>query len=204
MTMQRRAVASPASSSRRRRLDLVGAGAACCCWAPGTWQTVVHAAPRRCADDVLRVTGRTVDAAPTALALVALAGVVAVLATRGLVARGVVGARASRSPGSASVWRAVAAMSALSARAARRDARAGDRHRDGRRSATAGRRWARTPAWPVLRRAVRRARGRWPACCVAARGAPAGPAMSARYDGAAAGAAREPDATTRQRRRGAR
>ena len=55
-------------------------------------------------DDMLPVTGRTVDAAPTAMALVALAGVVAVIATRG-VARRVVGAVIALA-GAGIVWRA--------------------------------------------------------------------------------------------------
>jgi uncharacterized membrane protein (TIGR02234 family) len=52
-----------------------------------TWQTLTTARPRPLADDVLHVTGRTIDAAPTALALIALAGVAAVIATRGMVRR---------------------------------------------------------------------------------------------------------------------
>jgi uncharacterized membrane protein (TIGR02234 family) len=48
------------------------------------WQSAVLPRQRPLADDVLQLTGRTVDAAPTAFGLVAVAGVVAVLATRGL------------------------------------------------------------------------------------------------------------------------
>ena len=55
-----------------------------------TWQSVLLPRPRPLADDVLHVSGRTVTAAPTAFALVALAGVVAVLASRRF-ARRVVG-----------------------------------------------------------------------------------------------------------------
>lgn len=50
------------------------------------WQSVVTLRDGRTAD-LLRLTGRTIDDAPTALALVALAGVVAVLATSGWVRR---------------------------------------------------------------------------------------------------------------------
>ena len=46
------------------------------------WQSIVLPRPRPLGDEVLRVSGRTVTAAPTAFALVALAGVVAVLASR--------------------------------------------------------------------------------------------------------------------------
>jgi hypothetical protein len=55
------------------------------------WQTVDAARPRPLADSVVDVIGRRLDGTPTALAVVALAGVVALLATRG-VARRVVGA----------------------------------------------------------------------------------------------------------------
>jgi uncharacterized membrane protein (TIGR02234 family) len=52
-----------------------------------TWQTFTTARQRPLANDVLHVTGRTIDAAPTAFALIALAGVAAVIATRGMVRR---------------------------------------------------------------------------------------------------------------------
>lgn len=97
-------------------LDLLGAAGALLI-ASRTWQTVVTPRPRPLADDVLRLTGRTVDSAPTALGLVALAGVVAVLATRG-VARRIVGA-ALACAGAALVWRSITAMSAVSAARAR-------------------------------------------------------------------------------------
>ena len=97
------------------------------CWSSlRTWQTVHDAAPgpaarRRAAT----LTGRTVDAAPTALALVALAGVVAVLATRGP-ARRVVGAVLALA-GVGLVWRALASAGAVSTARAR--ALVTDRHR---------------------------------------------------------------------------
>lgn len=81
------------------------------------WQTIVTTRDAHFVDDTLRVTGRTVDAAPTAMALVALAGAVAVIATRGVVRRvvGVVVALAGVGIG----WRAIAAMTAMSASRAR-------------------------------------------------------------------------------------
>ena len=81
------------------------------------WQTVVTVRGAQFADDTLSVPGRTVDSAPTAMALVALAGAVAVIATRGLVRR-VVGAVIALA-GAGIVWRAVTAMSAVSASRAR-------------------------------------------------------------------------------------
>jgi uncharacterized membrane protein (TIGR02234 family) len=81
------------------------------------WQTIVTPRSGQFLDDTLQVTGRTVDAAPTALSLVALAGAVAVIATRG-VARRVVGVVIALA-GIGIVWRAVAAMSAVSTSRAR-------------------------------------------------------------------------------------
>ena len=81
------------------------------------WQTITTSRARPFADDVLAVTGRTVDAAPTALALVALAGVVAVLATRGIARRFVGGLIALA--GAGLVWRATSAQSPVSASRAR-------------------------------------------------------------------------------------
>jgi uncharacterized membrane protein (TIGR02234 family) len=97
-------------------LDLAGAGAALLI-ALRTWQTVTTPRPAPLHDDVLHVSGRTVDAAPTAFALVALAGVVAVLATRGVLRR-LVGAVLVLS-GLGRVWRAVASASAVGADRAR-------------------------------------------------------------------------------------
>jgi uncharacterized membrane protein (TIGR02234 family) len=97
-------------------LDLLGAAAALLI-ATRTWQTVTTPRHAPLRDDVLDVSGRTVDAAPTALALVALAGVVAVLATRGVLRRAV-GAVLGLA-GLALVWRAVVSASALSTHRAR-------------------------------------------------------------------------------------
>lgn len=97
-------------------LDLLGA-AGVLLVATRTWQTVTTPRPAPLHDDLLKLSGRTVDAAPTALGLVALAGVVAVLATRGLVRR-VVGV-ALGVAGAALVWRAIASASAVSTSRAR-------------------------------------------------------------------------------------
>jgi uncharacterized membrane protein (TIGR02234 family) len=97
-------------------LDLVGAGAALLI-AMRHWQTITTPRPAPLHDDVLQVTGRTVDSAPTALALVALAGVVAVLATRGIVRRVVGGVLTLAGVGL--MWRAIAAASPMSAGRAR-------------------------------------------------------------------------------------
>lgn len=97
-------------------MDALGAGAALLI-ALRPWQTIVTPRPAPLHDDVLHLSGRTVDAAPTALALVALAGVVAVFATRGTVRRiiGVVLALA----GAGVVWRSLDAAGAVSAGRAR-------------------------------------------------------------------------------------
>jgi uncharacterized membrane protein (TIGR02234 family) len=97
-------------------LDLLGA-AGTLLLASRTWQTVITPRPRPLADDVLQLTGRTIDDAGTALSLVALAGVVAVLATRGL-GRRVIGAVLALA-GAALVWRALLGLDAVSAARAR-------------------------------------------------------------------------------------
>jgi uncharacterized membrane protein (TIGR02234 family) len=97
-------------------LDLLGAGVALIV-ATRDWQTVTTPRPSPLRDDVLELSGRTVDTAPTALALVALAGVVAVLATRGVVRR-VVGAVLALA-GIGLVWRALASSGAVSVQRAR-------------------------------------------------------------------------------------
>lgn len=97
-------------------LDLLGAAAALLV-STRAWQTVTTPQPAPRHDDVLDLSGRTVDAAPTALALVALAGVVAVLATRGIVRRIVGGILAIA--GAGLLWRAIASSSAVSTRRAR-------------------------------------------------------------------------------------
>lgn len=81
------------------------------------WQTVMTVRPRPFRDDVLHLNGRTVDAAPTALALVALAGVIAVIATRGLWRR-LIGAVIALA-GVLLVWRSISALAAVSAARAR-------------------------------------------------------------------------------------
>jgi uncharacterized membrane protein (TIGR02234 family) len=90
---------------------LGGAGALLC--STRHWQSAVLPRQRPLADDVLQLTGRTVDAAPTAFALVALAGVVAVLATRGLPRR-LVGAVLAVT-GAVLAWRSLAALRPLGA-----------------------------------------------------------------------------------------
>lgn len=97
-------------------LDLVGAAGALLI-AGRTWQTAVTPRPRPLADDVLGLTGRTLDSASTALGLVALAGVVAVLATRG-VGRRIVGVVLALA-GALLAWRSVTGLSAISAARAR-------------------------------------------------------------------------------------
>jgi uncharacterized membrane protein (TIGR02234 family) len=91
--------------------QLVGA-AALLLLATRTWQTITTVRPRPFGNDVLEVTGRTLDGAITALALVALAGAVAVIATKGI-ARRVVGALVALA-GAALVWRVLGAMLAMS------------------------------------------------------------------------------------------
>lgn len=97
-------------------LDLIGAAGALLI-SGRTWQSVVTPRPRPLADDLLHVSGRSLDAAPTALALVALAGVVAVLATRGWVRRGVGAVLALA--GAALIWRSCTGLAAVSASRAR-------------------------------------------------------------------------------------
>jgi uncharacterized membrane protein (TIGR02234 family) len=92
-------------------LDLVGAGAALLI-SVRHWQTVHLVRPRPLADQVFGVTGRTVDAGPTALAIVALAGVVAVLAIRGWARRGV--GLVLALTGAALVWRSLDDRGAIS------------------------------------------------------------------------------------------
>lgn len=93
-------------------LDLLGAGGALLI-ARRNWQTARTPRPRPLADDVLAISGHTLDAATTALGLAALAGVVAVLATRGL-ARRAVGAMLALA-GALLVWRSLSGLTAVSA-----------------------------------------------------------------------------------------
>jgi uncharacterized membrane protein (TIGR02234 family) len=69
-------------------LDLLGAAFALV-FATRTWQTITVSREAPLRPLSLDLTGRKIDALPTALALVALAGVVAVLATRGVWRRAV-------------------------------------------------------------------------------------------------------------------
>ncbi|WP_375503405.1 Trp biosynthesis-associated membrane protein [uncultured Jatrophihabitans sp.] len=103
-------------------LDLVAAAAALLVGGR-SWQTITTPLANRA--DVLQVSGRTVDPASTALALVALAGVVAVLATRGI-ARRLVGAVIGLAGGGL-VWRASESFGAIGIGRARR--LVADRHR---------------------------------------------------------------------------
>jgi uncharacterized membrane protein (TIGR02234 family) len=96
-------------------LDLLGGGIALLVSTRG-WQTVLTHRPPPLGDTVLTVSGRTIDSASTALAVVALAGVVAVLATRG-VARRVIGMVLAVA-GVAMIWRSLAATTELSTRRA--------------------------------------------------------------------------------------
>ena len=86
-------------------LDLVGTGSALLI-ATRTWQTITAERSAPFPAISVDVNGRTIDAAPTALALVALAGVVAVLATRGVLRRVVGGVIALA--GAGMIWRAIA------------------------------------------------------------------------------------------------
>jgi uncharacterized membrane protein (TIGR02234 family) len=92
-------------------LDLLGAAGALLI-ARRTWQTARTPRPRPLADDVLSISGHTLDTATTALGLVALAGVVAVIATRG-VARRAVGVLLALA-GALLVWRSLSGLTALS------------------------------------------------------------------------------------------
>ncbi len=78
-----------------------------------TWQTVTVSRPRPLVDAVGHVSGHTLDAAITGLAVVGLAGVVAVVATRGL-ARRLVGVLLALA-GLFMMWRAAHDIPAVSA-----------------------------------------------------------------------------------------
>jgi uncharacterized membrane protein (TIGR02234 family) len=93
-------------------IEIVGA-AAVLLVATREWQTITTPRARPFTQDVLAVSGRTLDGASTALALVALAGVVAVLATKGA-ARRVVGALVALA-GAGIAWRSAVAIGAVSA-----------------------------------------------------------------------------------------
>lgn len=76
------------------------------------WQTIGISREAPLSDLTVEISGRKIDAAPTALALVALAGVIAVIATRGIWRR-LVGLVLVLD-GVALVWRAIAVHSGLS------------------------------------------------------------------------------------------
>jgi len=90
--------------------DLLGAAAALLVCGRA-WQTVLAPRQRPLADDILHVRGRTLEPAVAALAIVALVGVLAVLATKGVVRR-VVGALIAV-VGVGLVWRASAGLHAV-------------------------------------------------------------------------------------------
>jgi uncharacterized membrane protein (TIGR02234 family) len=96
-------------------LEVLGAGVALLL-SLRDWQTVTTPRAGR-PPDVLGLSGRAVDSASTAIALVALAGVVAVLATRGVIRR-VVGGLVALA-GAGLVWRAAVALSPITAERAR-------------------------------------------------------------------------------------
>lgn len=122
------------------------AGGAALAMGTRTWQTVTTVRPRPFRPDVLPVTGRLLDAAPTACALVALAGAVAVVATRGWARRavGVVVAVA----GAVLAERSLAAASAVGVGRARDLVRA--RHPLVSLSASARPHVAASLLWPAL------------------------------------------------------
>lgn len=126
-------------------LDLAGAAGALLV-AGRTWQTVRTPRPRPLADDVLPLTGHALDSAATAFALVALAGVVAVLATRGM-ARRIVGVLVVIA-GALMVWRSLAGLAAISPARARTLLEA--RHRGVGIDAAAVPQLNVHPQWPVL------------------------------------------------------
>lgn len=95
-------------------LLLVGAAGALLASLPA-WQVLTTRLSQR--TDVLHLSGRTVDSASTALALVALAGVVAVLATRGLWRRAV--GAVLIAAGIGLVWRGIASAGAIDSDRAR-------------------------------------------------------------------------------------
>jgi uncharacterized membrane protein (TIGR02234 family) len=174
-------------------LDLLGAGAALLI-TRRTWQTVVTPRPRPLADDVLGVSGHVLDSATTALGLVALAGVVAVLATRG-VARRVVGAVLTLA-GALLVWRSVIGLHALSATRARAVVQA--RHATVTADATIAPRVSVHAQWPVLS-AVCAGLVVAAGLLVVVRGA-AWAGMSARYEAPSAGPRTAQDAEAERAR----
>ena len=107
------------------------------------WQTVTAARARPLADQAVAVSGRTLDGAGTALAVVALAGAVALLATRGR-ARRIVGGLLVLT-GVALGWRSVLGLSAVAAGRARELVSAADSGVGVERVAVGVH-----PVWPLL------------------------------------------------------
>jgi uncharacterized membrane protein (TIGR02234 family) len=110
------------------------------------WQTVRVLRPHPLTDQTFGLSGRTIDSAPTALAVVALAGVVAILAVRAWPRRAIGGIVAL--VGLAIVWRSLAHASAISL------ARAYELHGEDRNvnvgGALPGSDVTAHPAWPWL------------------------------------------------------
>jgi uncharacterized membrane protein (TIGR02234 family) len=111
-----------------------------------SWQTITAHRDRPLADDIVDVTGRTLHPAVTGLAVVGLAGVVGILASRGLGRRavGIVLVIA----GGVICWEAWTSLRAISSEHARtvlRDARSGVGLDPGRAISVAVH-----PVWPVL------------------------------------------------------
>lgn len=171
-------------------VDLVGAGCALLV-STRSWQSVLTARPRPFRDDLLEVSGRTLDAAPTALALVALAGVIAVVATRGWPRRVIGGVVAAA--GVALVWRSLAGLGAIGAERAR--ALVSDRH-PGVQVGAAVPQVSVHASWAVLS-AICGVLVLAAGALVAARGQRWG-AMSAKYDRPAGGTGPEGDAGPEQ------
>jgi uncharacterized membrane protein (TIGR02234 family) len=126
-------------------IEIIGA-AAVLLVATRPWQTITTLRARPFTDDVLHVSGRSIDNAPTALALVALAGVVAVLATKGVV-RQVIGVLVVAA-GVAIVWRSSAALPAVGPDRAAALVRA--KHQLAAGSEVVGRHVTTAPVWGAL------------------------------------------------------
>jgi uncharacterized membrane protein (TIGR02234 family) len=92
-------------------LDVLGGGAALL-FSSRPWQTITVARPRPLESITVQISGRSLDGALLGATLVALAGVVAVLATRGVVRQGV-GLLVALS-GILLGWRAIASSAAVS------------------------------------------------------------------------------------------
>jgi uncharacterized membrane protein (TIGR02234 family) len=125
-------------------LQLVGAGAALLV-STREWQTI-RTARQGLPADVLGVSGRSLDSAPLACALVGLAGVVAILATQGRLRRAI-GALVAVA-GVALIWRSASSLDAVSAARARELVR--DKHPRVTLSDTLVPNVSTHPVWAVL------------------------------------------------------